>query len=89
MKLIHYGLDGDILVNNNRYSFEDFRKAEPAYSAPNGFHTRVYERGIRHYITDGNNLLHLPVTDTYCDSICNREGDLARLVQRLKRESED
>ena len=88
MKLIHYGLDGEIQINDNKYRFEDFLKVEPRYSAPHGFHTRVYERGVKHYITDGHNLLYLPSTDAECDRICNREGELARLVARLESERE-
>ena len=86
MKLIHYGTDGKIRLNENEYEFSDFLKIEPSYSAPHGFHTRVYERGVKHYITDGHNLLYLPSIDPECDRICNREGELARLVLRLERE---
>jgi hypothetical protein len=88
MKLIHYGTNGTVQINTNEYRFEDFLKLEPAYSAPYGFTTRVYERGIKHYITDGHNLLYLPSTDAECDRICNREGELARLVVRLQAENE-
>lgn len=88
MKLIHYGLNGSIQINENEYLFDDFLKLEPSYSAPFGFHTRVYERGVRHYITDGQNLLHLPYMDSECDRICNREGELIRLLQRLKAEND-
>ena len=88
MQLIHYGTNGTVQINTNEYRFEDFLKLEPAYSAPYGFNTRVYERGVRHYITDGHNLLYLPSTDAECDRICNREGELARLVVRLQAENE-
>jgi hypothetical protein len=86
MRLVHYGTDGDITVNDHTYRFCDFLKLEPRYSAPHGFHTRVYERGVKHYITDGHNLLYLPSTDAECDRICNREGELARLVVMLRAE---
>ena len=88
MKLIHYGTDGEVQINDNKYRFEDLLKLEPQYSAPHGFGTRVYERGAKHYITDGHNLLYLPSTDAECDRICNREGELARLVARLESERE-
>jgi hypothetical protein len=88
MKLIHYGTDGNIQINGNEYRFSDFLKLEPRYSAPHGFHTRVYERGVKHYITDGHNLLYLPSTDAECDRICNREGELVRLLQRLSAEND-
>lgn len=87
MSLIHYGLDKTISLNGTEYLFSDFRKIEPDYSVPFGFHTRVYERGVRHYITDGYTLKHLPVHDEYCDLILNREGELARLLVLLKEES--
>lgn len=86
MKLIHYGTSGDITVNDHSYAFCDFLKLEPYYSAPYGFHTRVYERGVRHFVTDGHNTLHLSVVDPECDRICNREGELARLIATLPRE---
>lgn len=88
MKLIHYGISGTVQINSNEYRFEDLLKIEPAYSAPYGFGTRVYERGVRHYITDGHNLMYLPSMDAECDRICNREGELARLVVRLQAENE-
>lgn len=88
MKLIHYGTGGEVQVNENKYRFEDLLKLEPQYSAPHGFGTRVYERAVKHYITDGHNLLYLPSTDPECDRICNREGELARLVARLESERE-
>jgi hypothetical protein len=87
MKLIHYGTDSTIQINEGEYQFSDFLKLEPRYSAPHGFHTRVYERGVKHYITDGYNLLYLPSIDAECDRICNREGELARLLQRLNAEN--
>lgn len=87
MKLIHYGLTS-IQVNETTYSFEDFKKLEPSYGVPWGFHTRVYERGVCHYITDGSNTLHLPADDPYCNKICAREGELARLVLTLHRGSQ-
>jgi len=86
MRLIHYGTEGKIQINENEYLFSDFLKLEPLYSAPHGFHTRVYERGTKHYITDGYTLIHLPKVDTDCDRICNREGELARFLVRLQQE---
>jgi hypothetical protein len=86
MILIHYGTDTTIQINHNTYSFSDFLKLEPNYSAPHGFHTRVYERGVRHFITDGHNTVHLSLVDCECDRICNREGELARLIATLPRE---
>ena len=88
MKLIHYGTGGEVQINDNKYRFEDLLKLEPHYSAPHGFHTRVYEREVKHYITDGHNLLYLPSTDAECDRICNREGELVRLLQRLSAEND-
>ena len=85
MTLIHYGLD-KITLNGNEYSFSDFRKVEPDYSSPYGFHIHVYERGVRHYASDGVNTVHLPVIDETCDRICNREGELARLLLMLEEE---
>lgn len=84
--LIHHGIGGTIILNSTEYSFSDFRKIEPDYRVPFGFSTRVYERGVRHYITDGQNLIHLPKIDEYCDEICNREGELARLLVMLEEE---
>jgi hypothetical protein len=86
MKLIHYGTSGEVQINDNKYRFEDLLKLEPHYSAPHGFGTRVYEREVKHYITDGHNLLYLPSTDAVCDRICNREWELDRLVARLESE---
>lgn len=88
MRLIHHGTGDVVQVNENKYRYSDLLKLEPRYSAPFGFHTRVYERGVRHYITDGQNLLHLPLIDDDCDRICNREGELSRLVSRLEMERE-
>lgn len=87
MKLIHYEIGGKIQINENEYEFSDFLKLIPSYRVPYGFGTRVYERGVKHYITDGSNTLYLPRVDPYCEAICNREGELARLVARLKAES--
>jgi hypothetical protein len=84
VKLIHYGTDGDITVNDHTYRFCDFLKLEAHYSAPYGFPTRVYERGVRHFITNGHTMVHLPLIDPECDRICNREGELARLVAMLR-----
>lgn len=85
--LIHYDLT-TLKLNGREYSFEDFLKIEPSYSAPFGFSVRVYEKGVQHYISDGANSLRLPVNDPYCDAICNREGELARLVALLQSEKE-
>jgi len=85
--LVHYGTE-KITLNGREYLFEDFLKIEPSYSAPFGFSVRVYEKGVRHYISDGANSLHLPLHDPYCDAICNREGELARLVALLQSEKE-
>ena len=87
MKLIHYGTQ-TVQVNENTYLFDDLRKLEPSYSVPWGFHTRVYERGVCHYITDGSNTIHLRRDDPQCNRICDREGELARLVMTLKRTSQ-
>jgi len=84
MKLIHHDRY-KITINDNEYDFGHFLKLVPDYSVPFGFHTRIYERGIQHYITDGHNLIKLPVIDAYCDAICNREGELARLIPTLRR----
>jgi hypothetical protein len=87
MKLVHYDLN-QIEINERKYSFEDFLRVHPTYSAPFGFSIRVYEGGVRHYASDGSNTIYLPLNDPYCDAICNREGELARLVDRLKNEQE-
>ena len=84
--LVHYGNE-TIQINGNEYLFEDFLKIEPNYSVPWGFSTRVYRKGEAHYITDGSNTLYLPKNDPYCDRICEREGELARLVALLKEEA--
>lgn len=88
MSIVHYDRE-KVSLNGNSYSFDDFLKLEPQYSVPWGFTIRVYERGVKHYISDGSNTLYLPLTDPYCDALCNREGELARLVQRLREESEN
>jgi len=88
VKLVHYDRS-KIEINGTSYSFEDFKKLEPTYSVPWGFVTRVYERGVIHYISDGSNTVYLKKIDPYCDAICNREGELARLVQRLREETEE
>lgn len=82
MELVHYGNE-TIRINGTEYPFQDFKKLEPTYSVMYGFHTRVYRKGTEHFITDGFNSLRLPVNDPYCDRICNREGELARLVMTL------
>lgn len=83
--LVHYGTE-KIELNGTEYGFEDFLKLCPDYCVPYGFKTRVYREGEQHYITDGNNSLYMSKTDKYCNSICDREGELARLVFRLKAE---
>ncbi len=85
MILVHYGFE-KITLNGTEYLFSDFRKIEPDYFTPYGFHTRVYERGVRHYASDGVNTIVLPVIDEYCDRICNREGELARLLVMIEEE---
>jgi hypothetical protein len=85
MSLKHYG-EGQIYINGNEYCFDDFYKLEPHYSVPFGFSLRVYEKGRTHFVSDGSNTIHLSVNDPYCDAICNREGELARLVALLKSE---
>jgi hypothetical protein len=86
ISLVHYDNE-KIHINGKEYRFDDFKKLEPQYSVPWGFHTRVYEHGKKHYITDGNNTIHLRPIDAECDRICNREGELARLVAMLQREA--
>ena len=83
MKLCHYGRE-TIIVNNSTFSFGEFSKLEPFYSVPWGFPIRVYEKGVKHYISDGSNTLYLPINDPYCDAICQREGELLRLLERMK-----
>lgn len=84
----HFNLD-TIKINGTEYRFEDFLKLEPNYTVPFGFSTRVYKRDEEHYVSDGSNTLYMRLIDPYCDAICNREGELARLVERLKNESSD
>lgn len=86
MILIHYGLDKTINLNGREYLFSDFKKIEPDYSAPYGFPVRVYEQGVRHYATDGSTMIQLPLFDAECDRICNREGELARLLVMIEEE---
>jgi len=86
MKLIHYDGNTTIQVNEHTYSVDHFKKFMPEYSVPYGFSTRVYERGVQHLISDGHNTIHLSKTDSYCDQICSREGELARLSLRLSQE---
>lgn len=86
MKLSHYGVDSIISINEREYLFSDFLKLEPNYSAPYGFHTRIYERGVRHIITDGRNSVHLSLECKECNRLCNREGELIVLLSRLKKE---
>jgi hypothetical protein len=83
--LKHYG-DSKIIINGNEYSFSDFLKLEPQYTVPWRFSIRVYERGVQHYVSDGSNTMYLSKEDPYCDAICNREGELARLVALLQSE---
>ncbi len=86
MQLIHYGMEGQITVNGRCYPMQHFLKFLPNYSVPFGFHTRIYKRESAHYITDGANTLYLPKVCPYCDDICEREGELARLSVRLQAE---
>ena len=88
ISLKHYDLS-EIELNGRIYKFSDFLKLEPNYTVPFGFSKRVYIRGEEHYISDGSNTRYMRLIDPYCDSICNREGELARLVERLKNESSD
>jgi hypothetical protein len=85
--LAHYD-SGEIYINGSKYSFDDFLKLQPSYCVPFGFHIRVYEKGVKHYISDGANTLYLDKDDPYCNEICNRQGELARLVALLKSEQE-
>jgi len=85
--LVHYG-DEWITLNGRQYSWEDFLKIEPQYSVPWGWTTRVYRKGTEHYISDGANSLRLPLDWAEGDRICNREGELARLVAFLSAERE-
>lgn len=88
MKLSHYGVDSTISINERKYLFSDFLKLEPTYSAPYGFHTRIYERGVRHIITDGRNSVRLPLFCQECDRLCNREGEFIVLLSRLEKEKQ-
>lgn len=85
VSLKHYG-ENTISINGNEYLFDHFLKLEPNYCVPWGFPVRVYERGVQHYVSNGNNTMYLPKEDQYCDAICNREGELARLVALLQSE---
>jgi hypothetical protein len=87
VSLKHYDNE-TIQLNGRPYSFEDFRRIEPSYTAPWGFSVRVYEKGVQHYASDGCNTIRLPLHDSYCDQLCNREGELLRLLERLKSEQE-
>jgi hypothetical protein len=84
--LIHYG-QNTVLLNGREYSWCDFLKVFGDYSVPYGFYIRVYEKGIAHYISDGQNTLYLPKNDMSCDRICAREPELALLLQRLRMEN--
>jgi hypothetical protein len=84
--LIHYGTEQSVVLNGRSYSFCDFLKVCGDYSVPHGFTTRVYTKGVQHYITDGSNTLYLPKDDKSCDQWCSQEPQLALLVQRLKME---
>lgn len=86
MKLIHDVDETTIQINDGIYDFSDFLKFNPSYTVPYGMPSRVYERGVCHYITDGRNTLYLPLIDSVCDKICSREGEFARLVRRLQQE---
>ena len=86
--LVHYGKD-KLLLNGREYLFEDFLKLEPDYTVPFGFTTRVYKEGSQHFVTDGFNSLYLRKVDPYCNRICDREGELARLVERIRSEPQD
>jgi hypothetical protein len=85
--IVHYG-DEWIELNGRRYHWDDFLKVEPHYTVPYGWKTRVYKRGEVHYISDGQNSLRQPLKCKYCDEVCDREGELARLVAFLKAERE-
>jgi hypothetical protein len=81
--LIHHGNDW-IELNGNRYLWDDFLKIEPKYSVPHGWKIRVYKRGEMHYISDGENTIRMPLNCNECNRICDREGELARLVAFLE-----
>jgi len=87
MELVHYGRD-NLRINGKEYPFSQFLKLEPTYHVPHGLHTRVYRKGIEHYATDGYVTVRLPLHDGYCDRICGREGELARLVALLEIENQ-
>lgn len=87
MELRHYGND-TIIINGKEYSFSDFKKLEPKYCAPYGFHTHVYRKGVEHFASDGSTTIYLPLNDPQCDRICNREGELARLVALVELEKQ-
>lgn len=83
-RLIHYG-DGRVTINDNEYEYAHLLRLIPDYSGPWGFLIRVYERGVRHYASDGSNTVRLPLVDPYCDSVCAREQELKRLIPTLRR----
>jgi hypothetical protein len=87
MELVHYEKK-TITINGKEYPFSQFLKLEPNYYVPHGLHTRVYRKGKEHYATDGMITVQLPTHDGYCDRICNREGELARLVALLEIENQ-
>lgn len=87
MELVHYDNE-KIVINGKEYPFYQFKKLEPKYSAPNGFRTRVYRKGIEHYASDGSMTIYLPLNDPECNRICAREGELARLVSLLELENQ-
>lgn len=86
MELVHYDNE-TITLNGNEYSFSHFRKLEPYYSAPFGFPQRVYRSGSEHYVSDGQNRINLPLHDPEMERICNREGELVRLIATLQHEA--
>jgi hypothetical protein len=88
VSLKHYG-NGKIHINGNEYEFSDFLKLEPDYCSPWRFPVRVYEKGVQHTASDGYNTIRLSLHDPECDRICDREGELVRLIQRLAAESEE
>lgn len=67
---------GDVLRWNNGSPSYVRAQADPSRS-----------QAIRHYINDGNNTLYLPKNDAMCDRWCERESELAILVQRLRAEN--
>lgn len=88
MEFVHYQGEDKMRINGKEYSVSDFRKLEPNYSAPFGCPTRVYRKGIEHYVTDGSITVLLPKNDPECNRICAREGELARLVALLELEKQ-